>query len=363
MRKYLTLIAGITDDQVVPSARYTRSKSRNLVASPENASELQVSGAYNIRKQKKTGNKINHPLTTSLISETVGKIYNSSSSSTVSFKVPNNDVNESSRATKTDYENTKGTPEETEVFDVSAKRCNSATRRKVNHWFTEQCLSPSSLAEPVSGIETSNRMKNKVKRDVEENSEKEEDAIKDDPGTKASERSPVKFRRSARSNDRKKRLNGGLGAHSDHILIDSDDSSVASGPVQRLIRHRTCRLESTTMATLKQRNRSGERDNHSLANDQPKDTKVNKLSYLRGTPPSRFKTEVSSPGSDDPYSFKASPRTPPVKGKNKARARGRKASFLKKASVLKQKISEGDQNHQGTKLKGEKEKTERKIRY
>ena len=334
--------------------------SRNFVASLENASESQLDGAISIRKQKKTVKKVNDQLTTSPTAETVGKMYNSSSSSAVSFKVPHSDTKESSKAAKTDYENTVCTPEESEVFDVSAKGCNSATRRKVNHWFTEQCVSPSSL----SGLETSNRMKRDKKGGAEE------ETIKDDHGTGASPKSTVKFRPSTRGKDRQKMLNGGPGVHSDHILIDSDDSSVESGPVQRLIRRRTCRLESTAVTLPTQTSQYSDRDKHSHASDQPKDTKVNKMRYLRGTPPSRFKAEVSSPGSDDPYSFKASPRLAPVKGKNKGRTRGRKATVSKKKtnkeSVLQQKTSGGDQkeiieeNYQDGKLKkSEKEKSEK----
>ena len=345
VRTCLALLVGIADDQVVPSVRYTRSKSKSsdLVACLENASESQIGGANNVQKQRKTRKKINDPQKTSPVAETVGKIYSSSSSSAVSFKVPHGNIKESSKAAKTDYENTAGTPEEIEVFDVSAKGCNSATRRKVNHWFAEQCVSPSSLAKPVSGLKTSNRMASEIKRDAEKNLEKEGEVIKHDHGTEASERNAVKFRPSARGKDRENSFNGGL----DHILIDSGDSSVTSGPVQRMIRGRTCRLDSTAVALPTQRSRH-ERDDHLLTNDRPKDTKVNKLSYLRGTPPSRFKAEFSSPGSDDPYSFKASPRTPPAKGKNKGRARGRKATVSKKKankeSVIQQKASEGDQN-------------------
>ena len=359
---------GFTDDQVVPSLRCTRSKPmlRNSVASLENASESQLDGTFSLPKQKKTLKKLNDQLATSPIVETVGKIYNSSSSA-VSFKVPE----EISKVAKTDYGNTEGTPEEIEVFDVSAKGCNSATRRKVNHWFTEQCVSPLSL----SGIETSKRIKSDKKGGAEADPGREEETIKDDHGAGASERSTVKFRPSTRSKEKQKKSNGGPAVHSDHILIDSDDSSVESGPLQRLIRRRTCRLESKTATLPTQRSRYSDRDNHSHTSDQPQNTKVNKMSYLRGTPPRRFKAEVSSPGSDDPYSFKASPRSPPVTGKSKGRPRGRKATVSKKKtnkeSVLQDK-PRGDyqkdskeiieENDQDAKLKkSEKEKSEKNL--
>ena len=340
-------LLAVTDDQVVPNTRYARKKSEasDLAAFIENASEAQL-GAVRAPRQRKATSKGRNPRTTSKSNAMVPTMHSSTSSSAVSFRVPQS--TDGDKVSKFDNNSSTRTPERT---SVSPKGCNSETRRKVNQWFTEQCVTPSVISEPVSDSSGNERTRREVvnKAKSMENESNEAD-------TKASEESGIIFGQSAGDLDV---------SDSNHILVESDDSSAASGPVERQLRRRVRTMERTKTPVSLHRRQRNEKKEDVYRNIQSRKQDSNEnLMHIRGTPPSRFKSQVSSPGSDDPYLFKASPKVPSQKGKKVAVRRQRRAvteSKMKKEVVVipgeeENKFSGVDgQKHQEHQLRKDKE--------
>ncbi len=158
----LHVFAVFSDEQVVPNSRSTRGnvKSSNLTAFLESASASQLGGQNPSGKEKKQkGARIQFLDKANVgrnAKESVNQGRNSSSSSAVSFKVPRDAPAKNIKSPKfvVSGKENNNSPQCTEMV---VSPCDSSTRRKVSHWITEQCATPSSLREDSYSPNTSQK--------------------------------------------------------------------------------------------------------------------------------------------------------------------------------------------------------------
>ena len=252
--------------------------------------------------------------------------------------------------------------------DLPESTCSSDTRRKVKRWFSEQCATPASSdtssLRSASTKETGQRKRKKVVRSDSECEEvacsartrsTSDDAVSDDTLTEVELVTKTNPENETTRNDCENRgvdmdsvftretqsveelaLKHGPGdgrnvkeTEDDTMSESSTDAghfvgydSTESGPVVSRRKGKDARIESTisTESSL-----DSEPECSVLRNAKPPRLNTgSRLAYLRGTPPSKFKGCVSSPGSDDPYAFKSSQKTPQKGKRKRGRGKGKK---------------------------------------
>ena len=345
--KFLVLLVGLVDNQVVPNTRFTRNKSMscNLAAFLENTTESQLGGTKDVQNSNKVGKRAKQPGTLKRYENRgTGEKQENSTGSAASFKVPHSITEDSVTSQIGEEQN----PERGQLdFDASARECNSDTRRKVNRWFTAQYETPSSIAsslpspKSVTKVDTDEHATHgKAESESEEVISNKRVIDMDSVYTKeALTDSETEVQESNCQNIAMKNMqpDGSERKQCNEAPVEiSDDSSVESGPVRRSGRRRIRnKVESTVSSISSQESESQAlidiEGTDKLLKDHSIGTKlVSKLSCLRRTSPGKSKAQIGSSGSDDPYTFKPSQKTPPANLKGKGKINARKTTALKR---------------------------------